>query len=124
MNSLTEIQQANPQRAQDPHKIVRNWTASRWLYRGGDSKGERTDNPDYHPPICQRADGKFCDVEGRLLPLAKVPSYIQEEGKTRLKPTADRVGGELSLADAMRGAAALSEAAEPTKRGRASKKSK
>jgi hypothetical protein len=116
MNSFAETQHANPQRVDDPNRIVRQWSQSRFIYEGDDSKGKRTANPEYHPPICQRADGKFCDVEGRLLPLSKIPAYVQEEGKTLLKPTAAPVGGEISLADAMRGAAALSEVAEPTKK--------
>jgi hypothetical protein len=128
MNSFGEMQQASPQRAKDPHKIVRQWGASQWLYENGDSKGKRTLNPDFHQPICQRQDGKFCDVEGRLLPLSKVPAYIQEEGKTRLQPTAEQVGGELSLADAMRGAAVLADRAEaedaPKPRRRRAKKTK
>jgi hypothetical protein len=90
-------QQQTELRKTDPTKIVRQWSASPFIY-GADSK-QRTPNPDAHPAICQREDGKFCDVEGRLIPDSKVPDHIRSEGKPPKATTVE--GGEVSLSDAM-----------------------
>lgn len=110
-------QQQEELRKSDTVKIARQWDCSPYVY-GADSK-QRIPNPDYHPPICQREDGKFCDMEGRLLPLAKVPEYIRAQGKAPEPTTV--VGGEVDLAAAMRSSATPADpklAPEPVKRKR------
>jgi hypothetical protein len=87
-------------READPVKIVRSFVCSAFVY-GADSK-QRTPNPDLHPPISQREDGKYCDVEGRPIPLAKVPKYIIEQGQPP-EATTHRPK-QIPLADAMQDA--------------------
>jgi len=84
----------------DEVRIVRQWAQSTYIY-GADSK-QRVPNPDAHPLICQREDGRYCDVEGRIIARSAVPAYIREEGRPleRTEP----VGGTISLADAMKDA--------------------
>lgn len=107
-------------RAEDGTKIVRQWAASSFIY-GSDSK-QRVPNPEAHPVICQREDGKFCDVEGRLIPDAKVPSYIKEDGKP---PKATQItGGEVSLATAMQDALTPADPKDRASRKPAAKRGK
>lgn len=108
-------------REKDEVKIVRQWCASSFAY-GADSK-QRTPNPDAHPTICQREDGKYCDVEGRLIPVAKVPKYIIEQGKPPRHPKA-RGPITMDLADAMTDAMTPADPSDrrarkaPAKRGK------
>jgi len=105
-------------RAHDGIKIARTFTQSAFIYKG-DSK-QREDNPAYHPPICQREDGKFCDVEGRLLPLSEVPSYIKDAGNPP-KAAAPLSQRKMSLAEAMQEADQSNKTADraPARRTRA-----
>lgn len=87
-------------RKPDSVKIARQFAQSSFIY-GADSK-QRTPNPDAHPVICQREDGSYCDVEGRSIPRDRVPQYILDQGKPP-KHT-PRLGGEVSLSEAMQDA--------------------
>lgn len=120
-------------RKQDPIKIVRRWEVSPVAY-GIDSR-ERSVNPHYHPAICQKEDGTYCDPAGRTIPKSQIPKYILEDGAP---PDAVSMGSILgktmSLADAMRDTGMIAEdgsirptpVADPTpkpKRGRPRKRS-
>lgn len=85
-------------RESDPVKIVLSWSSSPFIY-GADSK-QRTPNPDYHPVICLTEKGKFVDVEGRPITLAKVPAYIREQAKPPKEATPPSPR-EVSLAEEM-----------------------
>lgn len=107
-------------RKNDPVKIARSWVCSPFIY-GADSK-QRVPNPDAHPTICQREDGKFCDVEGRVIPDAKVPDYIREQGKP--PKATEVVGGTVNLADAMKSALTPVDHEKKTARKAPAKRSK
>lgn len=103
---------------EDPNEIVRQWTSCPFIYE--DSR-KRVPNPDYHYPVCQNRAGKFVDIEGRPIPLNKVPEYIRLEGKSRLAATPEPERRELTLADAMQEAEASNTRAsapapKPTRR--------
>jgi hypothetical protein len=113
-------------RANDPLKISRSWANSRFIY-GADSK-QRSENPEYHPLICQTEDGRYVDVEGRPLPLSSIPQYIRDEGKPP-KETAPAARREISLADAAveantRNASADAPAESPKPRAKRSARKK
>jgi hypothetical protein len=93
-------QQETDLRKPDSVKIARQFAASPFVY-GADSK-QRTPNPESHPVICQREDGSYCDVEGRSIPRERVPQYILDQGKPPRHTS--RLGGEVTLADAMKDA--------------------
>lgn len=85
-------------RKTDEVKVARQFTTSPFIY-GADSK-QRQPNPDFHPPICQREDGKFVDPEGRLLPDSKVPDYVRAQGRPP-KAAEPFEPSEVDLAEAM-----------------------
>jgi hypothetical protein len=95
-------------RKKDDIKIVRRWDVSPVIY-GLDSR-DRKVNPDYHPTVCQREDGTYCDPAGRPLPKSKIPKYILEDGSAP-EPTSmsETLGKTRSLADAMRDTGMIDE---------------
>lgn len=94
-------------RENDEQLIVRSWTVAPFIGHG-DAK---VANPNYHPTVCQREDGTFCNVDGDDLPLSQVPDYIKEAGKPpkAAAPTEQR---KVSLADAMKEATAANASAD------------
>jgi hypothetical protein len=118
----TEIEQKL--RENDGTKIIKQWTCSPVKYEGDSSR--RVDNPDYHPPIHLTEKGTFVDVSGRPIPKAKVPAYILEEAKQKLKHTPTPPRQEVKLSDAMLQAANAADRADTSvktpRRGRAKTK--
>lgn len=81
---------------EDPHKIVRTFTASKFTY-GIDSR-QRTLNPDYHPVIHQSRDGRYLNSAGDEISADQIPQYILDQGAP--PRTTKLVGGNINLRQA------------------------
>lgn len=98
MQSLSIEEVRRKLRESDPVKIVRGWISSAFI---GEDSRSRQRNPEYHPPIYQREDGVFVDIEGRVLPKTRVPEYVRVEGASLLPETPYAERREMTMAAAM-----------------------